>query len=112
MTGDARAEPKMNETEPKGPSGLPAALGAYVTWGFLPLYLILVKSVPSFEFVAWRIVWTLPLCIAIAGFRHQLPEIAAALSAPRVLGWLAVSALLIGANWLIYIWAVQSGENQ
>lgn len=100
----------MNETQPNGPSGLPAALGAYVTWGFLPLYLIIVKAVPSFEFVAWRIVWTLPLCIAIASLRHQLPEIAAALRDRRVLGWLTISAVLVGANWLIYIWAVQSGE--
>lgn len=100
----------MNETQPKGPSGLPAALGAYVTWGFLPLYLILVKAVPSFEFVAWRIVWTLPLCLAIASLRHQLPEIAAALRDRRVFGWLTISAVLVGANWLIYIWAVQSGE--
>ncbi|HCI62630.1 MAG TPA: EamA family transporter RarD, partial [Erythrobacter sp.] len=32
-------------------------------WGFLPLYLILVRSVPAFEFVGWRIIWTLPLCL-------------------------------------------------
>ncbi|MGX7925598.1 EamA family transporter RarD [Tsuneonella sp. HG094] len=100
----------MNEIESKGPGGLPAALGAYITWGFLPLYLILVKAVPSFEFVAWRIVWTLPLCLAIASVRHQLPEIAVALRDRRVLGWLSISAVLVGANWLIYIWAVQSGE--
>jgi chloramphenicol-sensitive protein RarD len=100
----------MNEPPADAPSGLPAALGAYLLWGFLPLYLILVRAVPAVEFVAWRIVWTVPLCLVIATFRRQLPEIAAALRNPRVLGWLILSAALIGANWLIYIWAIQAGE--
>lgn len=100
----------MNEVHPKLPSGLPAALGAYLIWGFLPLYLILVKSVPPFEFVAWRIVWTLPLCLVIAAFRRQLAEIAAALRNPRTLAWLALSSVLIAINWLVYVWAIQAGE--
>lgn len=100
----------MNNTAHPAPSGLPAALGAYLIWGFLPLYLILVRAVPAVEFVAWRIVWTLPLCLVIAAFRKQLPEIAAALRNPRVVGWLAVSAALVGMNWLIYIWAIQTGQ--
>jgi chloramphenicol-sensitive protein RarD len=100
----------MNDEPAQTRSGLPAALGAYLIWGFLPLYLILVKQVPAFEFVAWRIVWTLPLCLVIASLRQQLPEIAAALRNPRVLLTLAATAALIGINWLVYIWAIQQGE--
>ncbi|ANY21247.1 putative DMT superfamily transporter inner membrane protein [Tsuneonella dongtanensis] len=100
----------MNETPSTRPNGLPQALGAYLIWGFLPLYLILVASVPPVEFVAWRIVWTVPLCLAIAAFRSQLGEIASALKDPGARLWLAVSAVLIGLNWLVYIWAIQAGE--
>ncbi len=100
----------MNDSDPKQPSGLPAALGAYLIWGFLPLYLILVKSVPPFEFVAWRIVWTLPLCLVIVTLRRQWPEIVAALHNLRTLAWLALSSVLIAVNWLVYIWAIQTGE--
>lgn len=100
----------MNDRAPATPSGLPAALGAYLTWGILPLYLILVSAVPAVEFVAWRIVWTLPLCLLIAGLRHQLPEILAALRDPRIMLTLTASAALIGVNWLVYIWAIQTGE--
>ena len=100
----------MNETASSTRSGLPAALGAYLIWGFLPLYLIFVSRVPPFEFVAWRIVWTLPLCLVIAGSRRQLPEIAAALRDRRVTLSLCISAALIGLNWLVYIWAIQTGE--
>ena len=100
----------MNETPAQTRSGLPAALGAYLIWGFLPLYLILVNRVPPVEFVAWRVVWTLPLCLIIAGLRHQLPEILAAIRNPKVLATLTASAALIGINWLVYIWAIQTGE--
>jgi len=101
---------KMNDNAAPPASGLPAALAAYLIWGFLPLYLILVRAVPAIEFVAWRIIWTVPLCLVIGAFRKQLREIAAALRNPRVVGWLALSASLVGANWLIYIWAIQAGE--
>ena len=91
-------------------SGLAPALGAYVIWGFLPLYLILVRSVPPFEFVGWRIIWTLPLCLVIVAFRHQFPELLAALKSPRSLLALLASAVLIGINWFVYIWAIMAGE--
>ncbi len=92
------------------PSGLAPALGAYVIWGFFPLYLILVKSVPAFEFVAWRIIWTLPICLAILALRRQGPDVRAALGDWRTLGWLAVSSALIAVNWVVYIWAIQHDE--
>jgi len=92
------------------PSGLPQALGAYLIWGFLPLYLILVKTVPPFEFVGWRIIWTLPLCLAIIAMRGQFAEIRAALSDPRTALMLMASAVLIGINWFVYIWAITKGH--
>lgn len=91
-------------------SGLPHAIGAYVIWGFLPLYLMLVESVPAFEFVGWRIIWTLPLCLAIVAFRRQFGELLAALKSPRAMLALALSAVLIGINWFVYIWAIMAGE--
>ena len=89
-------------------TGLWAALGAYLIWGFLPLYLILVRSVPAMEFVGWRIIWTLPLCLLIVAVRKQLPQLRAALSNPRTMGWLLLSATLIAVNWVVYVWAIQS----
>ncbi len=92
------------------PSGLPAALGAYLIWGFLPLYLILVKTVPALEFVGWRIIWTVPICLVIVAIRRQGPELRDAVRNSRVMLTLTGSAVLIAANWLIYILAVQSGH--
>lgn len=97
-------------TDASQPSGLPAALGAYVIWGFLPLYLILVREVPPFEFVGWRIIWTLPLCLLIVAARHQFPALRAALSNPRTMLALLASSLLIGINWFVYIWAISQNQ--
>jgi chloramphenicol-sensitive protein RarD len=41
---------------------------------------------------------------------RQGRQVVAAFQKPAVLGWLAVSAVLIGTNWMIYIWAVNSGR--
>lgn len=101
----------MTKPEHQGPpSGLPAAIAAYTIWGFLPLYLILVSSVPPVEFVGWRIIWTLPICLVIVLFRKQVPDVRAALGNRRVLAVLTASSLLIATNWFVYVWAIQAGE--
>ena len=101
---NASAPPQTDRT------GLAAAFSAYVIWGFLPLYLILVRSVPAFEFVGWRIIWTMPLCLLIVLARRQGPDLRAALANRRTLGLLALSATLIAVNWVVYVWAIQNGQ--
>ena len=99
----------MAETASQAPrNGLAPALGAYVLWGILPLYLIFVRHVPALEFVGWRIIWTLPLCLLIVAVRRQLPELRAALSNARAMAWLALSSFLIAVNWVVYVWAIQT----
>jgi chloramphenicol-sensitive protein RarD len=95
---------------PLSASGLVPALGAYLIWGFLPLYLLLVRSVPAIEFVGWRIIWTLPLCLLIVAYRRQFPELLTALKSPSSLMALGASAALIAVNWFVYIWAIMAGE--
>ena len=85
-------------------------MGAYLIWGFLPLYLILVRSVPPFEFVGWRIVWTVPLCLLIVALRGQAKELRSAFRDGKAMVVLACSALLIGINWVVYIWAIMAGQ--
>ena len=88
----------MNETTASARSGLPAALGAYLIWGVLPLYLILVKAVPPVEFVAWRIVWTLPLSANMVlrnfGLTVFLAQVGIA-SGPQFAATVAVSGLTL-----------------
>ena len=99
----------MQRENHPGP-GLPYALGAYGIWGFLPLYLMLVRTVPAMEFVGWRILFTLPVCLLFVTIRRQGAELWRALRNPRVMGWLALTSTLIGGNWLVYIIAIQHDE--
>lgn len=92
------------------PSGLPAAIGAYTIWGFIPLYLLLVTQVPPFEFVGWRIIWTLPFCLLIVAVRRQFPALREALCNRRTMFALLASAVLIAINWLVYIWAIMETQ--
>jgi chloramphenicol-sensitive protein RarD len=95
---------------PQLADGLALALGAYLIWGLLPLYIRLVHAVPPFEFVAWRILLTVPVCVAIVALRRQWPDIVTALRRAPVVMALLASALLIGTNWVVYIYAVQGGH--
>ena len=90
--------------------GLRFALAAYGLWGVLPLYIALLRHVPALELVAWRVVFTLPFCLAIARFRGQIAEILRVASDWRVLRLLLLSSVLIGFNWVVYIAAVNGGH--
>ena len=90
------------------PNGLPQALGAYVIWGFVPVYFKLLDHVPPVEIVAQRILWSVPLLLVIMYFRSQLTEYAAIFRHKANLRNLLASATLIATNWLIYIWAVST----
>ncbi len=90
--------------------GLIAAVCAYICWGLLPLYFKALRAVPPLELVGWRVVFTVPVCIAIVLLRGQLSELRTAFANRKVLGLMALSALLIGSNWLIYVIAINEGH--
>jgi chloramphenicol-sensitive protein RarD len=90
-------------------SGLPLAFATFLIWGLMPLYLMLVKAVPPVEFVGWRIVFTLPVCLLLVLALRQTAQLRAALTWP-VLKLLLLSSVMIGVNWLVYTVAVQTGH--
>ena len=90
--------------------GLMLGLGAYLIWGVLPLYFKAVDHVGALEIVSHRIVWSLFFLAALATWWKRWPAIRTAFSTPRVLMTLALTATLIGINWLVYIYAVVSGH--
>jgi chloramphenicol-sensitive protein RarD len=85
-------------------------LGAYALWGVLPLYFKALIHVRATEIVAHRILWSLIFLGVLATFRKKWPLIRAALANPRVALTLLLTAVLIGINWLVYIYAVVTGH--
>ena len=100
----------MSAADRSARDGVVAALVAYLVWGFLPVYFLFLQAVPAPEMLAHRIVWSVPVGALIVGLRRQWPEVHRALTSPRTFGWLAVSALFIAINWLVYIYAVQVAQ--
>ena len=101
-----------NDSEERSYSrdGVLSALIAYLLWGVFPVYFKLVQAVPPTEVLTHRIIWAVPFGALILHVRRQWPEVRQAFVAPSTLFWLALAALFISANWLIYIWAVQQAE--
>ncbi len=90
--------------------GLIAAFMAYLMWGVLPVYFKMVGDVAVTEVLVHRIVWAVPFGAVIIFWRRQWSEVRQALGDARVLGFLTLAAVLIGVNWFVYIWAVQSNQ--
>lgn len=55
--------------------------------------------------LAHRIIWSVPTGLILIVIARNWTQLRAALTRQHML-WLTVSAVLIGLNWLIYIWAV------
>lgn len=89
--------------------GFSAAIGAYVIWGSLPLYIRAMQYIGAVEFLAHRVLWSVPTAILLIALAANWRDIRTAFRWQN-LKWLALSGLLIGVNWLIYIWAVNQGR--
>lgn len=89
-------------------SGLLFGITCYTLWGVFPLYFVYLDFAPALEIVAHRIIWSLLLCLGLLAVTRRLREFTAVLRNPRQLGALALAALLIACNWLVYVYAVNS----
>lgn len=85
-------------------------LSAYIIWGLFPLYFKVLSAVPAMEIIVNRAVWSAifgALLLAVwkhPGWWQELRD------NPRRLAILASSGALIAGNWLIYVWAVNTGH--
>jgi len=91
-------------------AGIAYALGAYLLWGLLPIYLHLLGAIPTPEVLAHRILWSLVTMVVLLVGLRRLAWIPAALAQPRLLGRFAVTACLISLNWVLYIWSINTGH--
>lgn len=90
--------------------GLSAAAIAFLIWGLLPLYLKALHSVPVLQLTAHRLVWGCMFAFAWLALRHEVGNVWAALRDSGTRWRLCASALLIGANWTIYVWGIAANR--
>jgi chloramphenicol-sensitive protein RarD len=90
--------------------GLGAAAVSFGIWGLFPVYLKPLHDVPASQIIAHRVVWS---CLFVVGWmlaRGELGKLRATLTNPAILWRLAITALLVSTNWLVYVWGVGHGH--
>jgi len=102
----APAVPEAAETA----RGLAATVGAFLIWGFMPAYLKPMSAVPALEIMAHRLVWCCLFVLVLLALLGALSQVRAALAEPATRLRLFATAGLVSANWLLYVWAVNSAH--
>ncbi|MGL4234505.1 EamA family transporter RarD [Tabrizicola sp.] len=107
---DVAAPPRPAAANEDTLPGFLFALTAYLLWGFLPLYMKALAHIPPVEVIAHRVVWSVPIALAVLWWLGRTGDLRAAMRSPRMLGMAAVTAALVSVNWGIYVWAIGSGH--
>ncbi|MFZ6767632.1 EamA family transporter RarD [Undibacterium sp. Di26W] len=90
--------------------GILFAGSAYLLWGLFPIYFKALHEVPALEILLNRMVWSLLFLLGVLTWRKQWSWISEAARQPKLIAGFAISALLLSANWFVYIWAVNHGH--
>jgi chloramphenicol-sensitive protein RarD len=91
-------------------AGIAYAILAFAAWGLFPLYFRRIASVPPLEVVLHRSVWSLLFVLMLLAALRRFSWLRPVLAEPRRLGLFALSAALLSGNWLVYVYAVHSGQ--
>lgn len=88
--------------------GVLLALAAYFIWGIAPAYFKLIYYVPADEILTHRVIWSFFFMVALLSVSRQWRQVKRLLKTPKKIFLLALSAVLVGGNWLLFIWAVNN----
>ena len=101
----------MNQDEElRTKQGIFLALGAYTMWGIAPIYFKALSAVSAPEILSHRIIWSFLLLALIVHFGRAWKHVATVLKQPKKVIYLVATSILIGANWLIFIWSVNNNH--
>ena len=108
-TGAVRVQQAAAEARERTLGGF-YAFGAYLLWGFLPLYFLLLAPTGPFEIVAWRILLSLAFCALLLTVTRTWPRLVAIFRHPRVVWLTVIAGLLIYINWQVFIYGALTGH--
>ena len=101
---------KASEIRSEPVFGLIYAASAFLIWGLSPLYWKALGAVPALEIIAHRVVWSFLFLMGLILLQRRWSEFAEILKSGRMLLTLMLTAILVSANWLLYIWAVNNNH--
>lgn len=98
----------MNEQNQETRRGVILALSAYTMWGIAPIYFKTLQTVSPLEILSHRVIWSFFFIAAIIWISKSWGKVRTVLRQPKTLLILVATSLLVGGNWLIFIWAVNN----
>ncbi len=98
----------MADTEYR--KGIVLALCAYIIWGFAPLYFKLIDQIAPVQILVHRIIWSFVLMVAIILLMGGYGRVRQVLKQPKQVMVLTTTSILVAANWLLFIWAVNNNH--
>jgi chloramphenicol-sensitive protein RarD len=90
--------------------GIGYALLAFSAWGFIPIYWKLLNTVPSLEILTHRMVWSVFFLLGLLAVQKRLGEFRELFHSPKYIFMLLGTATLLGANWFVYIYGVNTNQ--
>uniref|UniRef100_Q47BT3 RarD protein n=1 Tax=Dechloromonas aromatica (strain RCB) TaxID=159087 RepID=Q47BT3_DECAR len=87
-------------------AGIGYGLLAYVIWGFFPLYFHQLGAISPMDILSNRTAWAFVFVTILLTLRQRWKNVFALFSAPRHVIRLSIAAMLLGSNWLGFLWAV------
>ena len=100
-TENRRSEPVL---------GVIYAGAAFLIWGLAAVYWKELRSVPPLEIIAHRVAWSFLFLLPMIILQREWADFIGILKNPRMVLILFLSAILVGANWLLYVWAVNNNH--
>jgi len=100
----------MTDSDDEIRRGYINGFSCYLLWGLLPIYFKAMGDIAPLELVAQRIMWSVVFLLAFLLFRREVPALLSSLGNRLHMRVLTVTALLIGTNWLLYVWAVANAH--
>ena len=101
-----KSQTRISETDALW--GVIFAVSAFLIWGISPIYWKALRSVPPLEIILHRIVWSFFLLLPLIIIMRRWQDFILVFSNLRTLLILLLTAIIVGGNWLLYIWAVNT----
>ncbi|WP_040163089.1 EamA family transporter RarD [Microbacterium gorillae] len=91
-------------------AGVLYTITAYLLWGVLPLYFLLVWRATPWEVVAWRIVFSLVFCAFLVLVTRSWRRLLAIARQPKLMGLIALAGVLVYINWQVFVLGTLTGH--
>ena len=91
-------------------NGALSALGAYLLWGFAPIYFKLLNEIEPGEILMHRVIWSALFLLVMIVVMKKWSQLVTVFRQPKILLLLSLSASFLAVNWFLFIWAINNNH--